>query len=59
LQQAAHVDRASKDLRVLGEVSKRFVVTPDIDSLLTAMSQADEAAVTKFDTEGLLSMDTT
>jgi DNA-directed RNA polymerase III subunit RPC4 len=59
LQQAVHVDRASKDLRVLGEVSRRFVVTPDIDSLLAAMSQADEAAIAKFDTEGLLSMDTT
>jgi DNA-directed RNA polymerase III subunit RPC4 len=59
LQQAVHVDRASKDMRVLGEISRRFVVTPDIDSLLAAMSQADEAAITKFDTEGLLSMDTT
>ncbi|KAI0255862.1 RNA polymerase III RPC4-domain-containing protein [Lactifluus subvellereus] len=59
LQQAVHVDRASKDLRVLGEISRRFVVTPDIDSLLAAMSQADEAAITKLDSEGLLSMDTT
>jgi DNA-directed RNA polymerase III subunit RPC4 len=59
LQQAVHVDRASKDMRVLGEISRRFVVTPDIDSLLAAMSQADEAAITKFDTDGLLSMDTT
>jgi DNA-directed RNA polymerase III subunit RPC4 len=59
LQQAVHVDRASKDMRVLGEISRRFVVTPDIDSLLAVMSQADEAAITKFDTEGLLSMDTT
>jgi DNA-directed RNA polymerase III subunit RPC4 len=46
-------------MRVLGEVSRRFVVTPDIDSLLAAMLQADEAAITKLDTEGLLSMDTT
>jgi len=36
-------------LRVLGEVSRRFVVTPDIDTLLAAMTQADEAAAgTKF-----------
>ncbi|KAH9995575.1 RNA polymerase III RPC4-domain-containing protein [Russula vinacea] len=60
LQQAVHVDRASKDLRVLGEVSRRFVVTPDIDSLLAAMTQADEAATaTKSETDGLLTMDTT
>jgi len=45
---------------VLGEVSRRFVVTPDIDTLLAAMTQADEAAAAaKFDTDGLLSMDTT
>ncbi|KAH9995372.1 RNA polymerase III RPC4-domain-containing protein [Russula compacta] len=60
LQQAVHVDRASKDLRVLGEVSRRFVVTPDIDSLLVAMTQADEAAAAaKCETDGLVSMDTT
>ncbi|KAI9511611.1 RNA polymerase III RPC4-domain-containing protein [Russula earlei] len=60
LQQAVHVDRESKDLRVLGEISKRFVVTPDIDSLLAAMTQADDAATaTKFDIDGLFSMDTT
>jgi DNA-directed RNA polymerase III subunit RPC4 len=60
LQQAVHVDRASKDLRVLGEVSRRFVVTPDIDSLLAAMTQADEVAtVAKSETNGLLTMETT
>lgn len=59
LQQAVHVDRATKNLRVLGEVGKRFVVTPDIDSLLEAMTQADEAAIGKIETEDLLSMDTT
>lgn len=60
LQQAVHVDRASKDLRVLGEISRRFVVTPDIDSLLAAMTQADEAATaTKSETHGLLTIDTT
>ena len=45
---------------MLGEVSRRFVVTPDIDSLLAAMSQSDEAAtVAKSETDGLLTMDTT
>jgi len=59
LQQAVHVDRATKNLRVLGEVGRRFVVTPDIDSLLEAMTQADEAAIEKIETEGLIPMDTT
>jgi DNA-directed RNA polymerase III subunit RPC4 len=59
LQQAVHVDSASKSLRVLGEVGRRFVVTPDIDSLLEAMTQADEAAIAKIEAEGLLPMDTT
>ncbi len=60
LQQAVHVDRARKDLRVLGEVSRRFVVTPDIDSLLAAMAQADETATApKPELDKLLSMDTT
>lgn len=45
---------------MLGEVSRRFVVTPDIDSLLAAMTQADEAATAaKSETDGLLTMDTT
>ncbi|KAI0272483.1 RNA polymerase III RPC4-domain-containing protein [Gloeopeniophorella convolvens] len=60
LQQAVHLDRTNKGLHVLGEVSRRFVVTPDVDSLLTAMAQADaEAAAPKLEVEGLLSMDTT
>jgi len=60
LQQAVHVDRSTKDLRVLGEISRRFVVTPDIDSLLAAMNQADEAAAAaKSETDGLITMDTT
>jgi DNA-directed RNA polymerase III subunit RPC4 len=47
-------------MRVLGEVSRRFVVTPDIDSLLVAMVQADETTTaTKPEIDGLLSMDTT
>lgn len=60
LQQAVHVDRSTKDLRVLGEVSRRFVVTPNIDSLLAAMTQTDEATTAaNADVDGLLSMDTT
>jgi DNA-directed RNA polymerase III subunit RPC4 len=31
----------NKKLHVLGEVNKRFVVSPDLDTLLTAMEAAD------------------
>ena len=45
---------------MLGEISRRFVVTPDIDSLLVAMKQADDAAIAaKSETDGLITMDTT
>jgi hypothetical protein len=46
---------------VLGEISRRFVATPDIDSLLTAMNLADEAATAakSEETHGLITMDTT
>ena len=33
-----------KRLNVLGEVNKRFVVSPDTDALLSAMELADRAA---------------
>ncbi|KAA1468820.1 hypothetical protein DENSPDRAFT_815390 [Dentipellis sp. KUC8613] len=59
LQQAVHIDTSNKNLNVLGEVGRRFVVTPDLDTLLTAMTQAEQAAVTKFDDETLITMDTT
>ncbi|VDB85008.1 unnamed protein product [Peniophora sp. CBMAI 1063] len=41
LQQATHVDHKSKRLHVLGEVHRRFVVTPDLDVLLTEMAKLD------------------
>ncbi|KZV72232.1 hypothetical protein PENSPDRAFT_742865 [Peniophora sp. CONT] len=41
LQQATHVDHKSKRLHVLGEVHRRFVVTPDLDVLLDEMAKLD------------------
>lgn len=43
LQQAVHLDMSKKQLTVLGEVNKQFVVSPDIDYLLEAMAQKEEA----------------
>ena len=53
-----HIDPTKKNLNVLGEVSRRFVVTPDIDTLLSALLEAEQPAV-NFDDLGLIAMDTT
>lgn len=58
LQHAVYVDSANKRLSVLGEVNRRFVVTPDIDSLLAGMELADNPPTFELG-EGLLTMDTT
>jgi DNA-directed RNA polymerase III subunit RPC4 len=41
LQHAAYLDMPSKRLSVLGEVNKRFIVSPNIEALLSAMDIAD------------------
>ena len=46
LQHAVHLDLPNKRLCVLGEVSKRFVVSPNIDALLAALDQADQESNT-------------
>jgi len=44
LQQAVHLDMANKQLTVLGEINKQFVVSPDIDSLLNTITRKEAAA---------------
>lgn len=44
-------------LHVLGQVNKRFVVSPDLDTLLTSMELADTSATT-VDDDNLIKMDT-
>ncbi|KAG9312968.1 RNA polymerase III RPC4-domain-containing protein [Chiua virens] len=62
LQQAVHLDMENKNLHVLGEISKRFVVSPDLDALLASMELADVAdkSTTLFDDAdlNLIKMDT-
>ena len=53
-----YLDPNTKRLCVLGEVNRRFVATPDLDSLLTAMEIADAPPPTFELGEGLLTMDT-
>ncbi|KAI0741928.1 RNA polymerase III RPC4-domain-containing protein [Daedaleopsis nitida] len=58
LQHAVYIDTSTKRLCVLGEVNRRFVVTPDLDTLLTAMDIADNPPPPMFDLgDGLLTMD--
>ncbi|KAF8552395.1 hypothetical protein OG21DRAFT_1511500 [Imleria badia] len=57
LQQAVHLDVENKKLHVLGQVNKRFVVSPDLDALITSMELADTSATT-FDDANLIKMDT-
>ncbi|KAG6899878.1 hypothetical protein C0993_005848 [Termitomyces sp. T159_Od127] len=59
LQQAVHLDEEKKRLVVLGEVNKRFSVSPDVDTLLAAMESANLELTAPFDDEGLIQMDTT
>lgn len=53
------MDSSNKRLCVLGEVNRRFVVTPDLDTLLSAMEVADNPPPPFELGEGLLTMDDT
>lgn len=60
LQHAVHIDSEKKRLNVLGEVNRRFIVSPNIDALLESLELAERQAamdVDKFD-EGLMKMET-
>ena len=58
LQQAVHLDMTGKRLVVLGEVNKRFSVSPDVDALLTAMELQDNIPSMPLDGQELITMDT-
>ncbi|KAH8832588.1 RNA polymerase III RPC4-domain-containing protein [Flagelloscypha sp. PMI_526] len=60
LQQATFLDMENKELVVLGEVNKQFIVSPDVDTLLTAMENAEQKPIKpQFEGEEMLiSMDT-
>ncbi|CCM02436.1 uncharacterized protein FIBRA_04535 [Fibroporia radiculosa] len=57
LQQAVFVDAANKRLCVLGEVNRRFIVTPNIETLLSSMELAEQPVPPELG-EGLLTIDT-
>ncbi|KAJ7583421.1 RNA polymerase III RPC4-domain-containing protein [Mycena floridula] len=58
LQYAVHVDPEQKAMSILGEVNKRFVLSPDIDTLLNAMDAVDEKPPVFEGEETLIRMDT-
>ncbi|KAF7794473.1 hypothetical protein EIP86_005607 [Pleurotus ostreatoroseus] len=58
LQHAVYVDPEHKRICVLGEVNRRFVVSPDIDALLASMEQPEQPQPTELDADGLIRMDT-
>ncbi|KZT43118.1 hypothetical protein SISSUDRAFT_997846 [Sistotremastrum suecicum HHB10207 ss-3] len=49
LQQAVHLDPTTKKLCVLGEVTQRFMVSPDIDALLDDVEKNDSLAFDQDD----------
>ena len=51
LQQAVYLDEKEKRLIVLGEVNKRFSVSPDVETLLAAMEAADREPFNLLDKE--------
>ncbi|KAG6889961.1 hypothetical protein C0992_003441 [Termitomyces sp. T32_za158] len=57
LQQVVHLDEEKKRLVVLGEVNKRFSVSPDVDTLLSAMESSGQELTMPFDDEGLIQME--
>lgn len=50
------MDMENKKLHILGELNKRFVVSPDLDVLLTSMELAD-TSTTALDDPNLVKMD--
>jgi len=54
LQQAVYQDTKERDIVVVGEVNKQFVVSPNVDALLETL-QIEEAKSHSF--EGLIKMD--
>ncbi|KAI0704293.1 RNA polymerase III RPC4-domain-containing protein [Cytidiella melzeri] len=61
LQHATYVDAENKRICVLGEVNRRFVVSPDVETLLQSLQDAekDHIAAELVGLDNLITMDTT
>jgi len=51
------LDRTGKQLTVLGEVNKQFVVSPNVDALLNALEEEERTPVVIEGEDDLLTMD--
>ncbi|CAL1714722.1 unnamed protein product [Somion occarium] len=58
LQHAVYLDTDNKRLCVLGEVNRRFVVSPDLEALLSGLELAEQTPPPDIDDAGLITMDT-
>lgn len=58
LQHAAFLDLPNKRLNILGEVNKRFVVSPNVETLLAAMDASEKADALADVDDGTIKMDT-
>lgn len=52
LQHAIYLDTEAKKLFILGEVNRRFVVSPDVDRLLEEAEIVEAAARNKAENSG-------
>ncbi|KAF9473363.1 hypothetical protein BDN70DRAFT_908885 [Pholiota conissans] len=57
LQQAVVLDTQTKQLNVLGEVNKQFVVSPNVDALLSALEEEDSKPAELPLADGLIRME--
>ncbi|TCD69616.1 hypothetical protein EIP91_006841 [Steccherinum ochraceum] len=58
LQHAVYMDPENKRMCILGEVNRRYVVSPDLQTLLEGMEIAEQPASNVLEDEGLIRMDT-
>ncbi|KAJ8694779.1 hypothetical protein PTI98_007429 [Pleurotus ostreatus] len=57
LQHAVYLDEENKRMCVLGEVNKRFTVSPNVDMLLNALEAADKVPVMLEGEQDMITMD--
>ncbi|KAH8093816.1 RNA polymerase III RPC4-domain-containing protein [Cristinia sonorae] len=57
LQHAVYMDPENKRMCVLGEVNRRFIVSPNLQTLLESMLMSEQPPPSELDDDGLIRMD--
>ncbi len=57
LQQAVYLDKMEKQMVILGEVNKQFVVSPNVDALLSALEKEEFTQSAFEGVENLMKLD--